>query len=135
MLDIRRRDFIALLVGVGTSQSTAKAQTQSMRRVGFLSSWQPSDSAPVVETLWMGLRDVDLIEGYNLSILFRWAEGQIERLPALATELVDSKVDAIFVLTNAAALAAKAATSTIPIVFAIGGDPIALGLVASIQKP
>jgi len=132
---MRRREFIGLLVGAAASPSTAYAQTQTMRTVGFLSAWQPSDSAPVIETLRMGLKDVDLIEGHNVSILFRFAEGHIERLPALATELIDLKVDAMFVLTNAAALAAKAATSTIPIVFAIGGDPVSLGLVASIRRP
>jgi len=134
-MEMQRREFIGLLVGIATSPSTAHAQTRRMRVVGFLSSWHPSDSAPVVERLRLGLKDVDLIEGHNVSIIFRWAEGRIEHLPALATELVDLKVDAMFVLTNAAALAAKAATSTIPIVFAVGADPVALGLVASIKKP
>ncbi len=134
-MEMQRREFIGLLVGIATSPCTAHAQTRRMRVVGFLSSWHPSDAAPVVERLRLGLKDVDLIEGHNVSIIFRWAEGRIERLPALATELVDLKVDAMFVLTNAAALAAKEATSTIPIVFAVGADPVALGLVTSIQKP
>jgi putative ABC transport system substrate-binding protein len=134
-MEMRRREFIGLLAGVAASPSIAHAQMRGMRVIGFLSSWHPSDSAPVIEILRLGLKDAGFIEGHNVSMLFRWAEGRIENLPALAAELVDLKVDTMFVVTNAAALAAKAATSTIPIVFAIGGDPVALGLVASIRKP
>jgi len=123
------------LTGVLALPLAARAQSRSMRILGFLSPGQPADSAVVIEVLRRGLKDSGLMEGHNVQIEFRWAEGNLDRLPQLAAELVSLQVGAIFAVTNAAALAAKSATTTIPIVFAIGGDPVALGLVPTIEKP
>src|SRR5262249_7574580 len=130
-----RREFVFGLTGVLALPLAARAQSRSMRILGFLSPGQPADSAVVIEVLRRGLKDSGLMEGHNVQIEFRWAEGNLDRLPQLAAELVSLQVSAIFAVTNAAALAAKSATTTIPIVFAIGGDPVALGLVPTIEKP
>jgi ABC-type uncharacterized transport system substrate-binding protein len=132
---MRRRAFIRLLGGMLTWPLAARAQSRSMRIIGFLSAGQPADSAAVIDVLRRGLKDSGLIEGHNVAIEFRWAEGNVDRLPMLATELVDLQASAILAVTNAAALAAKSATATIPIVFAIGGDPVHLGLVSNIERP
>jgi ABC-type uncharacterized transport system substrate-binding protein len=132
---MRRREFIGVAGGALAWPLAARAQSRSMRIIGFLSPGQPADSAPVIDVLRRGLKDSGLMEGHNVAIEFRWAEGNMDRLPLLATELVNLQVSVIFAVTNAAALAAKSATTTIPTVFAIGGDPVALGLVSNIEKP
>jgi putative ABC transport system substrate-binding protein len=112
-----------------------RAQQMAMPVVGFLSSRSPAESSSLVESFRRGLRQIGLIEGQNAAITFRWAEGRYERLPALASELVDLPVAVLFAAGGSpTALAAKAATSTIPVVF-ITSDPVGLGLVASLSHP
>jgi putative tryptophan/tyrosine transport system substrate-binding protein len=112
-----------------------RAQQTAMPVVGFLSSRSPAESSSLVESFRKGLRQIGLVEGQNAAITFRWAEGRYERLPALASELVDLPVAVLFAAGGSpTALAAKAATSTIPVVF-ITSDPVGLGLVASLSHP
>jgi putative ABC transport system substrate-binding protein len=104
--------------------------------IGFLSSRSPGESAGVVAAFREGLREIGFIEGQNLTIAFRWAEGRYDRLPALAAELTGLRVALLFAAGGPpSALAAKAATSTIPIVFSAASDPVRLGLVASLNRP
>jgi putative tryptophan/tyrosine transport system substrate-binding protein len=133
---MRRRDFIKAIVGSATAWPlVARAQQPAMPVVGFLSSRSPGESAEVVAAFRKGLRQIGFVEGQNAVIAFRWAEGHYERLPALASDLVDLRV-AILVAVGGApsALAAKAATPTIPIVF-LSGDPVLFGLVAGLNRP
>jgi len=136
---MRRREFISLLGGAAASSLwplAARTQQPAAPVVGFLSSRSPEDSAHLIPAFAAGLAESGYVEGQNLAIEFRWARGRYDLLPAMAAELVARRVA---VLTTAggepSALAAKRATSTIPIVFGIGGDPVALGLVASFSRP
>src|SRR5438309_11881291 len=117
--------------------SLAQQPTARIARIGFLGQTSASLSASVirVEALRAGLRDLGYVEGKNLTIEFRWAEGKHERLPDLAAELVRLKVDVIVTQGTPGALAAKQATATIPIVMAVVADPVATGLVASLARP
>ena len=129
---IRRRDFITLLGGAAAWPTAAEAQQSAL--VGLLSGTQPDDRH--ISAIRQGLKDAGYVEGRNLAIKHRSADGRFERLPALAAELVADPVAAIVaVLSPTAAAAAKAATTTIPIVFAIGPDPVDLGLVSSLNRP
>jgi putative ABC transport system substrate-binding protein len=103
--------------------------------VGFLSGVSPGSYAPFVAAFRQGLSETGYVEGQNLAIEYRWAEGHYDRLPALAANLVDHKVELIAVGTSPSALAAKGATSTIPIVFVSADDPVAAGLIASLALP
>jgi ABC-type uncharacterized transport system, periplasmic component len=134
---MRRRDFMTLLCGAAAwpLAAPAHAQQRDIATIGFMSAGSPDDSGPVLAALRQGLKDAGLLEGYKVRIEFRWAQDQPERLPALASDLVAQNVALIFAVTNAAAVAAKSATTTIPIVFAIGGDPVSLGLVSTIDAP
>ena len=133
---MRRREFLGLLGSATAAWSlAADAQQQSTRVVGFLSSRAPTESAGVIAAFRKGLREMGFVEGQNLVIAFRWAEGWYDHLPALASDLVDLHVEVLLAAGGSpSAVAAKAATSTIPVVF-LAGDPVHLGLVASLNKP
>jgi putative ABC transport system substrate-binding protein len=134
---VKRRDFITLLGGAaGTWPFAARAQQQALPLVGFLSSRSVEDTKKLVEAFRDGLQVSGFVEGKDIEIEYRWANGQYERLAALATDLIGRGL-AVLVTTGAepSALAAKAATTTIPIVFVIGGDPVKFGLVQSLNRP
>ena len=132
---MKRRTFIALIGSAAVSPLVARAQQKPMPVVGFLSSRSPSESSGAVDSFRKGLRQIGFVEGQSVVIAFRWAEGRYDRLPALASELIDLPVAALFAAGgSSAALAAKGATSTIPIVF-VSSEPVGMGLVASLSHP
>ena len=134
---MRRRDFMIVLASaMGGWPSVVRAQQKAMPVIGFLSSASPGPFAPFVAAFRQGLSETGYVEGQNVAIEYRWAEGHYDRLPALADDLVGRKVDVIASSGSIlAALAAKSATSTIPIVFIAVSDPVAAGLVASLARP
>ena len=133
---MRRRELLLVLSGALTGASALRAQQKAMPVIGFLSSRSPGEAAGSVAAFRQGLVETGYVEGQNLAIEYRWAEGHYDRLPALAADLVGRKADVIPATGGpVSARAGKNATSTIPIVFTTGDDPVATGLIASLARP
>ena len=133
---MRRREFITVLGGAAAWPLPVRGQQTAMPVIGFLSSRSPGESAGLLAAFCQGLREAGFVEGQNVIIAFRWAEGRYDRLPALAAELVDLRVAVLFTAGGPpSAFAAKTATQTIPVVFSAAIDPDRIGLVTSLNRP
>jgi putative ABC transport system substrate-binding protein len=132
---VRRRELVLLLGGAMMTARTLRAQQKTMPVIGYLHLASPGSKSQFLDALRQGLSETGYVEGQNVAIEYRWAEGDYDRLPALAADLATRKVDVIVAVSGPSARAAKSASSAIPIVFMTGGDPVADGLVDSLARP
>ena len=133
---MRRREFISLIGGVAaTWPLVVHAQQTAIPVVGYLSAATPNEGEPLAAAFRRGLQEAGYVVGQNVAIEYHWAEQQIDRLPLMAADLVKRRVTVIAAVTTPGALAAHGATTTIPIVFEMGSDPVRLGLVANLNRP
>jgi putative ABC transport system substrate-binding protein len=133
---MRRRDFVKVIAGSAAAWPlVVRAQQSAMPGIGYLSASSPASRVHLLTAFWRGLRESGYVEGENVAIEYRWAQDQYDRLPNLAADLVRRHVLVIAATDTRSAIAAKAATTALPIVFASGGDPVGEGLVASLNRP